>query len=114
MKLADVRYLKRELEEYTALRTALPRMGSLRSDFLDRHLSRRAEELAGEYQRIVRFIEGIPDPELRLIFELRYFRGESWQGVAKGLPVLLSADGARMKHDRYLRSVSSKKVGSTG
>ena len=49
-------------------------------------------------------ISELDDPELRLIFELRYFRGMRWREVAAHLPTDLSADAARMKHDRFMKA----------
>ncbi len=103
MKLYDIRCLRRELEEYRALLDCLPPAGSWRSAALEQRLRRTADRLAEELWSISKFITEIPDPELRLIFELRYFRGYTWREVAEHLPTLLSADGARMKHDRYLK-----------
>lgn len=99
----DVRILRKELEEYQALRDLLPDCGAWRSRALENRLRRTAERLAEQLWEITKLISEIPDPEIRLIFELRYFRGCSWQEVAKELPTCLSADGARMKHDRYLK-----------
>lgn len=108
MQLSDVRLLRRELEEYKELREVLPRAGSWQTAALERKLQRLADTLAAELWQITCFIAEIPDPELRLIFELRYFRGCSWREVAAGLPTLLSPDAARMKHDRYLKMKKMK------
>ena len=101
--LEDVRVLRRELEEYQALLNALPDCGTWRTEALEKKLRRTADRLAEKLWEITKFITEIPDAELRLICELRYFRGCTWSEVAKKLPTYLSADGARMKHDRYLK-----------
>ena len=103
MKLSDVRILRREIEEYRKLQECLPRAGTWRAEALERKLQRFSACLAEELWVITKLIVEIPDEELRLIFELRYFRGYSWEEVAKALPTYLSPDGARMKHDRYLK-----------
>lgn len=105
MKQCDVRVLRKEIEEYRQLQQLLAYGKSWRSDALERRIRRITEQLAEQLWEITKLIEGIEDPELRLIFELRYFRGASWKEVAQGLPTYLSADGARMKHDRYLKKL---------
>lgn len=108
MELCDVRFLRRELEEYRLLLEQLPTAGTWQTAALERKLQRTADRLAAELWGVTCFIADIPDTELRLIFELRYFRGCSWPEVATGLPTALSPDGARMKHDRYLKAKSRK------
>ena len=103
MELYDVRILRREWEEYHHLAEMLPHCETVFARALEQKLRRQSEKLAEILWKIAKFIEGIEDPELRLIFELRYFRGLDWQRVAAGLPTMLSADGARMKHHRYLK-----------
>lgn len=74
-----------------------------------------ADALAEELWRFDEMIAAIEDTELRLIFELRYFRGYTWGQVAAHLPTKLSPDGARMKHDRFVRKYYSiRKEGSMG
>lgn len=105
MRLCDVRLLRQEMEEYRQLAAFLPEKGNWQTSALQKKLRRTAEQLASELWEISCFIGEMEDPELRLIFELRYFRGYTWREVAAHLPTLLSADGARMKHDRYLKTV---------
>ncbi len=100
----DVRCLRRELEECNALLNSFPQgTATWRVAAMKRRLERIADRLAKELWEISKLIEAIDDPELRLIFELRYFRGYTWPEVSAHLPTILSADGARMKHDRYLK-----------
>ena len=100
----DVRCLRAELEECTTLLRALPKgAATWRVSALKKRLERTADRLAEELWEISKLIESIEEPELRLIFELRYFRGYTWNEVSAHLPTVLSADGARMKHDRYLK-----------
>lgn len=103
MRPSDIKILRRELEEYRALQSCLALGNGWRERALERNLARRAESLAAALWEVSCQIAAIPDPEVRLIFELRYFRGLSWSEVAEALPTRLSADGARMKHDRYLK-----------
>lgn len=107
--IKDVRILRRELAEYESLRELVKEGEGWRCSALERKLRRMAEEVAEQLWEVTKLIEGMEDPELRLIFELRYFRGCTWPEVAKKLPTLLSADGARMKHDRYLKKLKNKK-----
>lgn len=105
----DVRCLRAELEECKALLEAFPAgCGGWQAAALRRKLERLCDRVAKELWEISKCIEAIDDPELRLIFELRYFRGYTWHEVATHLPTILSADGARMKHDRYLKRIKNK------
>ncbi len=106
MRLYDVRYLRQELEEYEQLLEQLPDSGSWKTAALEQKVQRMADRIAEELWEIACYIAKIPDPELRLIFELRYFKGFSWSQVAESLPTVLSSDGVRMKHDRYLKKES--------
>lgn len=106
MRLPDVRILRRELEEYDRLMEMLPQEPlKWETAAWEKKLQRHAALLADKLWEVTKLIAKIPDEELRLIFELRYFRGYSWSEVAEALPTRLSAGAARMKHDRYLRSL---------
>ena len=110
MKTPDFRLLKLELEELQQLQRQLEAGGSWQTAALRRKLSASADRLAACLWEVAKLVEGIADPELRLIFELRYFRGLCWREVAARLPTDLSPDAARMKHNRYLNTA----VGSSG
>ena len=103
MKMEDIRYLRRELEEYRQLAELLPEKGCWRTAALERKLLRTAEELAQRLWSVTKLIQTIEDAELRLIFERRYFHGDTWAQVAAALPVKLTPSAVRMKHDRYLK-----------
>ncbi len=103
----DVRYLRRELEECSALLESLPPGGNWKRAALKKRLQRTADQLAEILWEVSKQIAAISDPELRLIFELRWFRGFSWAEVARNLPTALSPDGARMKYHRYLSAKKS-------
>ncbi len=115
MQVSHIKYLRRELEEYRLLLEQIPAGGGWQTQAFRRRQQRAADQLAAELWEISKVIADIRDPELRLIFQLRYFRGYPWAKVAEELPTALSPDGARLKHDRYLKKYySHKKVGSTG
>ncbi len=115
MQVSHIKYLRKELEEYRLLLASFPEGGGWQAQVFRKKLQKAAEHLAAELWEISKVIGAIDDSELRLIFQLRYFRGYTWARVAEELPTTLSADGARMKHDRYLKKVQSvKKEGATG
>ena len=115
MQVSHIKYLRKELEEYRFLLESIPEGGGWQVQAFRKKQQKAAELLAAELWEISKVIGSIEDPELRLIFQLRYFRGYTWSRVAEELPTTLSADGARMKHDRYLKKVQSvKKEGAMG
>ncbi len=108
VKMEDIRYLRQELEEFRQLAELLPEKGCWRTAALQQKLYRTAEDLAERLWAITKLIQGMEDAELRLIFELRYFRGYTWAQVAAALPVRLTPDAVRMKHDRFIRKYCQK------
>ena len=54
-----------------------------------------------EYNRLIRYINGIDDSFIRQIFMLRYVNGLSWNQVALSIGGN-SEDSVRMAHNRYL------------
>lgn len=114
MQVSHIKYLRRELEEYRLLLENLPDGGSWQVAAFRLRQQRAAERLANALWDLSKTIAEIEDPEVRLIFTLRYYRGLTWAEVASELPTALSPDGARLKHDRYLKKIHSlnKKVGS--
>ena len=115
MQAAHIKYLRRELEEYRSLMQCLDAGESWQAQVLRLRHRQTADALAAQLWEASRMIERIEDTELRLILELRYFRGYTWQQIACSLPVRLSADGVRVKHDRFMRKYYSiKKEGSMG
>ncbi|MBQ8600089.1 MAG: hypothetical protein IJ407_01735 [Clostridia bacterium] len=108
MKPADIRYLRRELEEYRLLTDLMPNSGCWRTAALEKKLRRQAEQLAEQLWETTKLIQSMEDPELRLIFELRYFRGYTWAEAAESLPVKLTPAAARMKHDRYMKKLKER------
>ena len=108
MKQTDVKVLRRELEEYRRLAELMPKGGGWRTAALTEKLHRQAEQLAEYLWEITKMIAKIEDPEIRLIFELRYFRGYTWSEVAEALPVRLTSSAVRMRHDRYIKKNTQK------
>ncbi len=106
MKPIDVRYLRRELEEYRRLAELMPE-GGWRTAALEKRIQRQADQLAEYLWQITKELAKIEDPELRLICELRHFRGYSWAEVADALPVKISPSAARMKYTRYQQKQAS-------
>lgn len=62
---------------------------------------RRARCLALKHQ-IYKFIDGIEDSRTRLVFELRYIDGWSWQKISMYMGST-SESYARMVHNRYFK-----------
>jgi hypothetical protein len=108
MQVSRIKYLRRELEEYRSLLAQFPEGGNWQTQAVRLRWERTADQLAKELWEISKIIADITDPELRLIFQLRYFHGYPWARVAKELPTTLSPNGARMKHDRYLKKLYSQ------
>jgi len=115
MQAAHIKYLRSELEEYRSIMACLDVGKSWQAQALRLRHQQTADALAEELWQMNDMIAAIKDVEVRLIFELRYFRGYTWEQIVAQLPTKLSADGARMKHDRYMRRYHSiRKEGSTG
>lgn len=55
-----------------------------------------------EYKRLNLYIQGIDDPQMRLILSLRHVQGYSWTRVAMEIGGGNTADSVRMAHDRFL------------
>ncbi len=56
-----------------------------------------------EYNRLNRYIESIPDAQIRQILSLRYVNGFSWQQVAASIGGGNTKDSVRKIHDRFLK-----------
>ena len=105
MRMPDVRCIRRELEEYQRLIDRLPDSTEWKTAAWERKLRRQAALLADQLWEVTKLIASISDSELRLIFELRYFRGFTWEQVAGEMPTRPSPGAVRMKHDRYLKKL---------
>ncbi len=63
-----------------------------------------------EYNRLNRYIENVPDAQMRMILSLRYVNGLTWQQIADNIGGKNTADAIRKKHDKFLKlSVFSAK-----
>lgn len=57
-----------------------------------------------EYNRLIRYIDGIDEPFVRLIFRARYVDGKSWRQVAHAVGGGgTTEDSVRMIHNRFLQ-----------
>ncbi len=59
-----------------------------------------------ELNRLNRYIQGIDDSEIRMIFSLRYVNGLSWQQIAFSIGGGNSEDGVKKKAYRFLKKSS--------
>lgn len=66
-----------------------------------------------EYNRIYRYIAGLPDPQIRLIFSLRYLDCLSWQKIAWRMG---ESDESypRRKHNLYLKAAENAELNVLG
>lgn len=66
-----------------------------------------------EYNRIYRYIAGLPDPQIRLIFSLRYLDCLSWQKIAWRMG---ESDESypRRKHNQYLKAAENAELDVVG
>ena len=60
-----------------------------------------------ELAKLERFIGDIPDSLTRQIYTLRHVDGLRWAAVAYRVGGGNTADGVRMRHDRYLREYNA-------
>lgn len=54
-----------------------------------------------ELNRLSRYIESVPDSQMRMILVLRYVNGLSWEQIALSIGGN-TADSVRMSHNRFL------------
>lgn len=64
----------------------------------------KIKESVIEYNRLNRYILGIPDPLIRQILLLRFVEGMSWVQVAVNIGGDNSPDSVRMACERFLKS----------
>lgn len=55
-----------------------------------------------ELNRLNRYIESVPDSQVRIILALRYINGMSWLQIANSIGGDNTSDGVRMIHNRFL------------
>lgn len=63
-------------------------------------LEKKTKKLEEELEELEAWIEAIPDSELRLIFDLRYKDGASWDEIASRM--YMHRTTVKRKHDNYL------------
>ena len=56
-----------------------------------------------ELNRLNRYIDGVDDPQMRLILSLRFINGLHWQQVAESIGNGYTGDGVRMACNRFLQ-----------
>ena len=69
-----------------------------------RLLGKKIKEASKELLKIEEFLDGLDDPEIRLIFRLRYCLRMTWEDI--GNEVFMSPPGALRKCRRFLRKLS--------
>lgn len=55
-----------------------------------------------ELNRLNRYIETIPDSQVRMILSLRYINGLNWNQISASIGGGNTSDGVRMLHNRFL------------
>ena len=61
------------------------------------------EKAQRKRNRITRYINGIENAEVRLIFKMKYKDGLSWEAI--GERIFMSESGVRKKYDRYMEKL---------
>lgn len=75
-----------------------------KAKYYEKELKKRYVVLMNHKSEIEEFIEKLPTPRLRMIFEFRYIEHCTWQQVAVKIGGNSTGDSVRMEHDRYLNS----------
>ena len=125
-ELSQLYYLNREIEEQqrrlaelealatscTAQITGMPRAQGI-TDKIAKYITEIADLKAlldlnlkkcfYELNRLNRYIESVPDSQMRMILSLRYINGLSWRQIAFSIGGGNTEDGVRMAHDRFLK-----------
>jgi len=73
---------------------------------LQQKLRWKVAKLVKEQERLLRWIYGIEDSEMRQIFLLRYLDGLSWQQIALKLGRAGDGSTERKRHNRFLEQFS--------
>lgn len=95
----EIRYLQNEIKRIPDLRKIVDAHPAV-DELLD-ILKMRLERCQAEYDRGMQFIQIIPDPWTRKLFELRYVAGYGWPTVA--LKMNLLEDTVKKMAQRYLK-----------
>jgi len=67
----------------------------------------KLQECWVEMVKLTRFIDAIPDSQMRQIMRLRYGNGLSWRQVANRIGGGNTEEGVRKKHDRFFEKNQS-------
>ena len=70
---------------------------------LKNRLKRRIEELLEKTEEANKYVESIPDSEIRMILSLRYINGLSWHQIAAHMGMEGDGSTERKKHDRFMK-----------
>lgn len=68
-------------------------------------IRKKKAEREAEREKILRYIESIPDCQLRLIFKKRFVELKSWSAVALACGGNNTADSARKMCERFLKKI---------
>jgi len=56
--------------------------------------------------KMIEFLEGIPDPEIRTILSVKYVERGTWADCAKAIGNGATSDSVRVKFSRYLKNLA--------
>lgn len=108
-----IRELENETERITPILTNLPGSGDMKSSIVEQLIEEKEKLGAAlqtrqeERRKAMRFINKIPDCQLRIIFILRFISGKSWNEVADYIGGGNTEQGVCMRALRYLRKFES-------
>lgn len=118
---AEIRLLKRELDNLPATKDSVK--GSMtefpyiqqtivikgineeKNGRLRRKMNQKLSDLQNEMERLEEFLDGVPDPEMRVILRLRYRNGLSWQRIAIEIGSAGDGSAERKKCSKFLDSI---------
>lgn len=69
---------------------------------LEKEIDRNVARCYKEMVRITRYVDSIPDSQMRLVFKLRYVDLKSWAQIAMTVYHSHDESTARKAHDRFL------------
>lgn len=74
-----------------------------RCDNLTSKIAKRKLAYCAAYERVMGWIDGIPDSQSRQILLMRYLSCMEWPQIATQMGSEVSPDALRMRHDRILK-----------
>lgn len=72
---------------------------------IQNRLNKKLNELVKEKDKLTEYIYNIDDSDLRQIFMYRYVDGFTWEDIGKEMKY--AAITVRMKHDKFIKSIST-------